>query len=155
MRSVFHRGTPENPGLVLALRREAAAVSIGYVLRPALKESAGVLDSLRRRELVTDAYREETVRLETASGDEVLALAYVVDTGHAQYCGRMALAEQARIIACAHGRQGSNAEYLFRTAACLRQNGIEDPEITELARLVSEMLNSRTPRKSAQHPLHQ
>ena len=50
-----------------------------------------------------------------------------------QYCGGMALEEQAGIIARAIGGRGPNTEYLYNTASHLTQLGISDPDLEWLS----------------------
>lgn len=129
MRSIHHRGTEERPGLVLALDAHPDAVCEGLAMRVAEREWESVLAYLRERELVSSAYLEKTLPVSLQDGREVTAVTYVIDPDHVQYCGGLALEEQARIIAAAHGGRGPNAEYLFNTASHLAELGIPDPEL--------------------------
>jgi cation transport protein ChaC len=137
MWSIHHRGTPERPGLVLALEERAGAICEGLALRPADPEAA--LPALRERELISSAYREATVPLRLADGRAVRALAYVMDPGHRQYASGLDLDAQARVIACAAGGRGPNPDYLDRTAAALAAHGIRDAEIEGLAARVARL----------------
>jgi cation transport protein ChaC len=132
MRSIHHRGTPERPGLVLALDRADGAQCHGVAFRVATGDEAASLAYLRDRELISSAYLERTVALATGAGP-VEALAFVIDTAHAQYCGGLPLEEQARIIAAATGGRGANRDYLFATAAHLADLGLADPDLDWLA----------------------
>ncbi len=141
MRSIHHRGTPEAPGLVLALDAHPGAGCEGVAFRVAAAETGPVLAYLRERELISSAYVEQTVSLRLEDGRAVEALAYVVDRGHVQYCGGLPLEEQARIIATASGGRGPNDEYLLNTAAHLDDLGIADEELSWLARRVTALRN--------------
>jgi cation transport protein ChaC len=132
MRSIHHRGTPDAPGLVLALDRQAGASCHGLAFRVAAGEEAATIAALRERELVSSAYLETRLTVTTDPGP-VEALAYVIDPDHAQYCGGLDLAEQARIIARATGGRGANREYLWATVAHLQDLGIADPDLDWLA----------------------
>ncbi|QYK42957.1 MAG: gamma-glutamylcyclotransferase [Paracoccaceae bacterium] len=127
MRSIHHRGSVEAPGLVLALDRESGAFCDGLALRVAPGAEAATLAALRERELISSAYLEEWLPVE-AEG-RLTALAYVIDPGHGQYCGGLAMEEQARIIATARGGRGANCDYLYATAAHLAELGIADPDL--------------------------
>ncbi|WP_121065743.1 gamma-glutamylcyclotransferase [Chachezhania antarctica] len=134
MRSIHHRGTPEDPGLVLALDAMAGASCTGLALRVETGHEDTTLAYLRERELVSSAYLEKTVSLELAGqGKSVEAVAYVIDADHVQYCGGLPLDEQARIIARAVGGMGHNAEYLFNTARHLDEIGLADADLQWLA----------------------
>ena len=133
MRSIHHRGTPEDPGLVLALdaAADAACAGVAFAVRPGAEDDT--LGYLRARELVSSAYLETRQRVRLDGGAEVTAVTYVIDARHEQYCGGLPLEEQARIIAQATGGRGPNREYLWNTAAHLVELGIEDAELSWLA----------------------
>jgi cation transport protein ChaC len=133
MRSIHYRGTAEAPGLVLALDAEPGAACTGVAFRVVEGAEAETLAGLRARELISDAYVERRERLRLSDGREVTALAYVIERHHVQYCGGLALEEQARVIARASGDRGPNTEYLLNTADHLAELGIEDPDVAWLA----------------------
>ena len=135
MRSVNHRGSHAEPGLVLALDRAEGASCTGLALRAAPDEAMAVRQMIRERELITSAYLERTVTLETEGGS-LDALAYIIDREHGQYCAGLPLDVQAGIIATARGGRGPNDAYLHNTVAALRQRGIEDPEMDRLSEMV-------------------
>lgn len=138
MWSIHHRGTPEEPGLVLALDEAAGASCQGLAFRVAPGTEAETLAALRERELISSAYLEKRLMLALDDRREVEAIAYVVDPEHVQYC-RLSLEDQADIIARAIGGRGPNTEYLFNTAEHLESLGIEDAELSWLARVVRAM----------------
>lgn len=129
MRSIHHRGTEENPGLVLALDEDPAASCQGVALAVAHGREAATLQYLRDRELVSSAYLEKHLAVRLEDGREVEAVTYVVDPDHVQYCGGITLEEQARIIAAARGGRGPNDEYLYNTVDHLAELGIHDADL--------------------------
>jgi cation transport protein ChaC len=137
MRSIHHRGTVENPGLVLALDRAEGAACTGVAFRVAPGEEPATLTALRERELISSAYLETVLPAETDAGP-VEALAYVIDPGHVQYC-QLGLEEQAAIIAQAVGGRGANRDYLWSTAAHLAELGIADPDLDWLSERVRRL----------------
>lgn len=139
MRSIHHRGTPEEPGLVLALDAQAEAQCHGVALSVPEHQADEVLAYLRERELVSSAYLEKMLEIDLADGRKVEAVTYVIDPDHVQYCGGLDLEEQARIIARAVGGRGPNTEYLFNTATHLGALGIIDAELDWLARRVRSL----------------
>lgn len=139
MRSIHHRGTVADPGLVLALDRAATAHCDGVAFAVARGAEAATLAALRARELISSAYLETVLPLETGAGG-IEALAFVIDPGHAQYCGGLALEEQAGIIARAAGGRGPNRDYLWATAAHLAELGIADADLDWLARRVRDLV---------------
>ncbi|RME15288.1 MAG: gamma-glutamylcyclotransferase [Alphaproteobacteria bacterium] len=140
MRSIHHRGTEENPGLVLALDARPDALCHGLAFRVTPGHEAEALAGLRARELISSAYLEQRHPVDLADGRRVEAVVYVIDRLHAQYCGGLDLDEQARIIAGATGQRGPNRDYLFNTARHLAELGIEDGELTRLAEAVRALI---------------
>lgn len=138
MRSIHHRGTVAAPGLVLALDRAADGLCQGLAFRVAPGAEAATVAALRERELVSSAYLETELAVETAAG-RIRALTYVIDPDHAQYC-HLDLEEQAQIIARATGGRGANRDYLWSTAAHLAELGIADPDLEWLAARVRQLV---------------
>ncbi len=140
MRSIHHRGTSESPGLVLALDQLPGAACRGLALAVARGHEEQTLAALRERELISSAYLERRLEVRLEGGGQVTALTYVIDPAHVQYCGGLALEEQAQIIARARGGRGPNSEYLFNTARHLAEIGLADPDLEWLARRVRALL---------------
>lgn len=139
MASIVYRGTPEDPGLVLALDPRAGAACSGLAMRVAPADGPEALAYLRDRELVSSAYREAREVLQLEDGRVVEGLCYVMDTGHDQYRGNLSLSDQAQIISRAAGPAGSNREYLINTVQSLRQLGLEDAELFALHEQVRQL----------------
>ncbi len=131
--SFHHRGTQENPGLVLGLDEGGACR--GLVFRVAPEKSDATLAYLREREQVTDVYVEtmRPVSLLDGSGRELEALCYLVDRGHPQYAGQLSMERQARLVRSAAGRSGTNIDYVLNTVRHLEEAGIHDVELMALA----------------------
>lgn len=139
MRSIHHRGTVTDPGLVLALDRASGAHCDGVAFRVSEGAEAQTLATLRARELISSAYVEEWLDVTLSDGRAVTALAYVIDPAHDQYCGGLPLEEQARIIARASGGRGANRDYLYATAEHLGELGIADADLDWLAARVRNL----------------
>lgn len=139
MRSIHHRGTEAEPGLVLALDAAKGARCAGMAFRVEAGARAETLTYLRERELVSSAYIEVVREVRLDDGRVVEAVVYVIDPDHVQYCGGLPLVEQAEIIARAVGGRGANRDYLFNTADHLDALGIADGELSWLARTVRAM----------------
>ncbi|MCX7286060.1 MAG: gamma-glutamylcyclotransferase [Rhodobacterales bacterium] len=139
MRSIHHRGTADAPGLVLALDRADGAACTGVAFRVAPGAEAETIATLRDRELISSAYLETTLPVATSAG-AIMALAYVIDPDHVQYCGGLPLEEQARIIAAASGGRGPNRDYLWSTTAHLAALGVSDPDLEWLADRVRQLI---------------
>jgi cation transport protein ChaC len=141
MSSIHHRGTPEKPGLVLALDRADEAFCDGLAFRVAAHHAEPTIAYLRERELISSAYLETRVQVTfRATGErQPDVLAYVIDPDHVQYRGTLALEEQAKIIARARGDRGPNDEYLFNTAEHLRELGLADADLDWLVTRVRRL----------------
>lgn len=139
MWSIHHRGTEENPGLVLALDAVQGAHCTGMALAVEPGHEEVTLAQLRERELISSAYIERDLCVELDNGCNVEAVTYVIDPHHVQYCGGMALESQAQVIARAIGGRGPNSEYLFNTAGHLAEIGLEDEDLNWLAQRVREL----------------
>lgn len=132
MRSIHHRGTTENPGLVLALDAAKGASCEGVALRVKAGTEDETLAYLRERELISSAYLERILPVHLVSGDVIEAVTYVIDPAHVQYC-HLELEEQAQVIAKAVGDRGPNTDYLHNTASHLVELGIEDADLNWLS----------------------
>ncbi|MCC1494221.1 gamma-glutamylcyclotransferase [Cognatishimia sp. F0-27] len=141
MRSIHHRGTETEPGLVLALDAHPGASCDGLALRAMPGTEDATLTYLRERELVSSAYLEKVLPVALADGRRIETVTYVIDADHGQYCGSLPLEEQAHIIARAHGGRGPNSEYLYNTAAHLDELGIPDADLHWLTERVRALLS--------------
>lgn len=135
--SITYRGTPEYPGLVLALDEAPGAACAGVAYRVGPRRAREVHEYLRARELVTYSYLEKMLPVRLESGASPAALCYVMDKTHVQYRGGLTPEQQAEVIATAHGPAGSNREYLEKTVHQLSLLQIRDEELDRLSALVS------------------
>ncbi|WP_411196787.1 gamma-glutamylcyclotransferase, partial [Rhizobium sp.] len=132
-----HRGTRDSPGLVLGLDRGGACR--GMAFRISSEKWDEVIDYLRARELVTNVYLERRVRLQFTGGRRVEAVTYVADRDHEQYAGTLDAFEAARVVNEATGQSGPNDAYVFNTLAHLRQMGIRDQWLEQVASEVERL----------------
>lgn len=138
MLSIHHRGSEDDPGLVLALDEADGAQCTGVAFRVADTDADRVLEDLRARELISSAYYEATLPLQLDDGRWVDALCYIINRDHRQYC-QYDLEKQAQIIAQAEGGRGPNDEYLFNTAKKLDSLSIRDDDMAWLVHRVREL----------------
>ncbi len=129
--SWHHRGTQDEPGLVLGLDRGGSCHGVAYRVEPHVWPE--VLTYLREREQVTQVYRETNRRIRLEDGRITTALTYVVDRDHPQYAGSLPLADQQRIVSQARGQSGPNPEYVLSTLAHLQEMGISDQGLEAVA----------------------
>ena len=122
--SWVHRGSREQPGLVLGLDRGGSCIGLAFKVPLELRDE--VLAYLRERELVTNVYLERTLTVKLANGHAVQAVCYIVDRRHEQYAGRMDAEHAAAIVARSVGQSGPNDEYVRNTLEHLKALGIRD-----------------------------
>lgn len=140
MWSIHHRGSEENPGLVLALDEKEGSTCTGVAFRVSEDQADQTLMKLRERELISSAYFEINCPITLDDGRNVSAVCYVIDRDHAQYCGDLGLEKQAQIIAKAVGGRGPNTEYLFNTATYMVELGLEDYDMMWLQSRVEQLV---------------
>jgi len=124
------RGTPELPGLMLALESGGDCEGVAYRLAPHQVRSE--LAILWNREMLSGVYQARWVPTKLRDGRTVSAVTFVVDNGHCQYCGDLPVDKAAHHIAFAEGRRGACRDYLANTAAHTRALGIHDHYIEDL-----------------------
>jgi glutathione-specific gamma-glutamylcyclotransferase len=131
--SFVHRGTPERPGLVLGLDHGGMCRGVAY--RVAAARRAETLHDLREREQVTKVYIERVrpVVLVGHAENRIQAVCYMVDRSHAQYAGKLSLAEQLRIVRHGHGKSGNNRDYVLATVHALEAMDCRDRDLHLLA----------------------
>jgi glutathione-specific gamma-glutamylcyclotransferase len=130
------RGTPDCPGLMLALEPGGSCRGVAY--RIAEDQVDHELMILWRREMVSGAYRARWVKAVTAEGP-VAAFAFVMNAKHHRYAGRLQDAQVAAVIARAEGALGPCHKYLFSTVEHLRELGIRDHGMERLAHMVQAL----------------
>jgi cation transport protein ChaC len=131
------RGTPERPGLMLGLDRGGSCAGVAF--RIAAKAVDSELDVVWRREMVTGSYAPTWVRLRTADGERIPAIAFVINHAHERYASGLADSEVASVVAIAEGRLGACRDYLFNTIAHLEALGLRDRGLERVAMLVREL----------------
>jgi cation transport protein ChaC len=131
--SKINRGTPEVPGLVLALNNGGSCHGVAYRMHDDKFEAE--LAILWRREMVAGTYMPKWINADIG-GATVRAIAFVVNRSKPGYAGRLNDEQIVSIALRAHGAYGSCADYLINTAASLELAGIADPRLSRLARLL-------------------
>ena len=128
--SRINLGTPEKPGLVLALTRGGSCR--GFAYRIARDRIRSVMPELWQREMLFGSYRPSWLPCHLP--DRIVpALAFVINPQASGFTGRMCEVHRVRSIANAAGRYGTAAEYLFRTVESLDALGIVDGKLHALA----------------------
>lgn len=135
------RGTPDAPGLMMALmpggRCSGIALEVGET------EVESVVGGLVRREtpFVENERDWRWITLETARGKAAALVFWAGPTGPSIRRG-MPLDQVARQMARACGYRGSAAEYLRNTVLSLEARGIRDRNLWRLQRLVASEIDA-------------
>ncbi|MEC7439719.1 MAG: gamma-glutamylcyclotransferase, partial [Pseudomonadota bacterium] len=139
LRTRLGRGTPDCPGLVLALDRGGSCTGVAFRLNPEV--AIAELDLLWRREMVTLSYRASWLNFHTGGGTK-RAISFVSRPDRPNYAAPMPLEQEADIIASAAGFIGPCRDYLFDTVEALAAEGIRDPHLEKLQRAVRRRVAS-------------
>ena len=127
------RGTPDNPGLMLALDRGGCCRGLAFKLSPEDAEHELLL--LWRREMMSGSYQARWLDAHTDDGP-VKAVTFVANRSHARFAGVLPTDEIARYIANACGPLGTCAEYLHETVDHLHALGFRDASLERIRTLV-------------------
>lgn len=135
-----YRGSPERPGLVLALEHGGQCRGVAFRLDGA--DPHATLMPVWRREMKGQGYVPRWVEVATAQGP-VRALTFLVNRDCDRYTGRLDEPAIADLIATGCGHLGPSAEYLLHTIEALSDLGIRDRHLVALQTLVAERLAVR------------
>jgi cation transport protein ChaC len=122
---------------IAARQRSPASSSAccGLVHRLPARDYEATRRYLWTREIDNDGVYEEAIRLVyLADGRTVWSLVYLADRTHRQFAGKLSLAQSLKLVRQGRGATGSNIDYLRNTVAHLRELGLPDRALEELAR---------------------
>jgi cation transport protein ChaC len=122
-----HRGTREQPGLVMGLCRGGSCWGMAY--RLANRRQRDILAALWRREMRNYVYLPRLVSVRLGNRRSVRALTFVADQTHRQFAGDLDVEHTARLVAQGRGGRGHNVDYLLRTLAHMHEIGVRDPHL--------------------------
>jgi cation transport protein ChaC len=131
--SRINRGSPENPGLVLTLERGGSCRGLIYRIEPDRVHEE--MHAIWTREMTFGSYLPKWLNCEVGDGS-FRALAFTVNRACSGYTGAIPVEAMVECMASARGRFGPSYEYLFKTSETLREHGIRDVRVEQLASLV-------------------
>lgn len=134
MRSRTNRGSPQQPGLVLALVSGGSCRGLVYRVPRAAGEA--VLAQLWAREMPNGVYEPRWLNCDTPGG-RLRALAFTLSRRSPSWTGALHEPELLHIFRHASGRYGTTLDYLLRTIQGLREHGIRDIELERQAHLAA------------------
>lgn len=129
-----HRGLRGAEGRVVTLVPAAGVRCRGVLFGVVDAERDAVLSELDRRE--QGGYERCWLSARFDDGDQgepVQALTYIAHPANAEYLGDAPLAEIVSQVRRAHGPSGSNVDYVVSLARALRELGVDDDHILDVA----------------------
>lgn len=131
--STHHRGTAEQPGLVLGLDLGGSCRGIAY--RVAGEHWDETHAYLTAREQISGVYREATRRVMLLDGSarNAPATVYLVNRSHPQYARGLDREAQLHLVRRAHGKSGPNRDYVLATCEALEGMGLRDAGLEWIA----------------------
>jgi cation transport regulator ChaC len=132
-----HRGVPEAPGRVVTLVPEVEGACGGCAYRIDERGAGAILAALDAREQA--GFQRRLLSLLDARGGGAFAegLTWVAETSNAHFLGPLAERAIADFVRDRHGPSGSNADYVLRLRAALRELEVHDEHVEEIARHLS------------------
>ncbi len=141
----LYRGTPERPGIMLALDQGGSCR--GVVFKLSKKKMRENLERVVRRE---HPVRWEKLHMEWAdvstSEGRVRALVVVTDRAHPAYLPELSEEVIVESLATAAGERGTMAEYLQSTVVHLEERGVHDPFLWRMQKLVARRIQEKRER---------
>lgn len=138
---LFGRGSPQRPGLMLALDKGGECRGIAHCITADKIESETPI--LWLREMMMRTYRPVWAEAEI-EGQPAEVLAFVIDQDTHLYAGNLEPSIQARRIATAEGALGSNRDDLYNCAGELKRREISDVYIEDLAARTRALAQDRS-----------
>lgn len=134
------RGTPDVPGLMMAMDRGGQCRGVLFRLSDHAPEVT--LGKLFRREFIAKPPNNlpRWIEVEPEGGEPVQAIAFVMNRRSPAYLGRLEHEIVADHLAAACGHAGSGAEYLYNTVHHLAARGIYDRNLMRLQALVARKI---------------
>lgn len=136
LRSLFGRGTPEFPGLMLTLLPGGCCEGLVLELEPSLAREE--LELLWRREMVSGSYRPCRFKVCTPQGP-VECLVFDRNPTHPSYVGPLGFEEELHILSRAVGPLGPNRDYVYQTVEALKVWQLTDRPLKRLARALRQI----------------
>jgi glutathione-specific gamma-glutamylcyclotransferase len=133
------RGSPEKPGVMLALDHGGFCQGIAFRLEESRMEEE--LQILWNREMLTGAYRACWLAAQTSEGP-ITIVAFVANHSHPRFVGDLTDSEIAERIAFARGPMGSNLDYFRNTVETIQQLGLRDANLERVRLDVDAILKN-------------
>jgi glutathione-specific gamma-glutamylcyclotransferase len=126
------RGSPEYPGLMLALDRGGSCNGVAFRIESKKVDSETRI--LWMREMISGAYVPKWVSLQTDQGT-VSGFTFVVNRNHVRYRGSLGVDDTVSGLINGKGPLGTCKDYLLNTVKDLKNLGIKDAYLERLKEL--------------------
>ena len=133
--SPLGRGTPQRPGLTLALLPGGSCRGLALKLAPEFVESES--EVIWRREMLSGAYEPRWVKLATAAGP-LQAVTFVANRRHPGVAAALPVETVVEVLASAEGRIGRCRDYLGQLVTELEAIGLGRGPMHRLHAAVAE-----------------
>ena len=136
------RGSPDHPGLILAL--EPGGSTKGIAFRISRKNVEKELKLVWDREMIGGSYVPRVVKLQMIDDNKteyVDAIAFIMNRDHENYTGKLTIEEEVNAIHGAKGPLGKCEDYLFNTVKHLDELGLSDNKLLNLANRIRKKKN--------------
>lgn len=130
------RGSPEKPGLMLALDHGGSCNGRAFHIAPDKIESE--TDILWMREMVSGAYNARLIKIRLPH-ETVTGLTFVINRAHPRYVAEMDIEDTARLVSSGEGHLGTCRDYLNNTIAHLDEMKVKDRYLHELQQKIHEL----------------
>lgn len=135
----LYRGTPENPGIMLALDRGGSCR--GVVFRLPAETQAAELEAIMRREMPLQRAKPPSRWMSVRTDQGPLrAIGFPISRESPAYLPGLTEEVMVDALARAAGERGSMAEYLYSTVRHLEDRGIHDRYLWRMQELVAARL---------------
>ena len=141
----LYRGTPERPGIMLALDRGGSCKGVLFRLPP--DAMLANLHKILRREMPLKPAGIPSVRwldADTSQG-RLRAIGFPISRKSTIYLPDLTTDQVVQALATAAGERGSMADYLHNTITHLAERGIHDGYLWRLQALVAERIMAEYP----------
>ena len=133
------RGSPDHPGLILALEPGGSTKGIAFRIQAETIEKE--LKLVWDREMIGGSYAPRVVKLQFIENNKIEnvdAIAFIMNRDHENYTGKLTVEEEVKAIYGAEGPLGKCEDYLFNTVKHLDELGLSDNKLSSLAKLIKE-----------------
>ena len=125
------RGSPQKPGIMLALDAGGSCNGHAFKIPPHLVDSETTI--LWRREMISGAYLPKWISLQI-DGKRQTGMTFVVNRQHSRYLPHLEEAELLKRLSQGEGHLGSSREYLENTVTHLEDREVKDAYLHHLLR---------------------